>query len=434
MSDPGTAELVRRYAAITTAEAAGSIAFASASGCTITDTAGRTYLDFIGGYGVVNTGWQRPEILAALERQLKVSTFAPPWFPTREALELAEALLALAPPSVSVSVCSRATGGAEANEVALKAHFAARGGRVLTIGRAYHGGTTRTLALSDAKAFRLPLSPVPESPRVPPAYCYRCPWGKTFPDCSLECASAVEDAVRSDPTITGVLLEPALGSGGAIVPPQAYFDAIGEIVARRGLIMILDEVMTGCGRLGAFTAAELFGLRPDAITLAKALGGGYVPIGAALLNDELAEGLRAYEDVSATLAWTPLACAAALANLKILKNEHLAERATAMGDKLLAELKELFGRVLPDRTGDIRGKGLLIGIELVKDRQTREPATTLTKRIALRALRAGLLLGTSWDWQTLILMPPLTLSDAEMQRALDILEGALKACASKPGE
>ncbi len=432
MSEPSAAELVRRYSAITTADVAGSVAFRTGSGLTITDTDGRDYLDFIAGYGVVNTGWQRPEILAAIERQLKVSTFAPPWFPTREALELAEALLELVPPSVRV--CARATGGAEANEVALKAHYALRGGKVLTVGRAYHGGTSRTLALSDAKTFRLPMSPMPESPRVPPAYCYRCPWGKTFPDCSLECASAVDEAVRDDRTITGLLLEPAIGSGGAIVPPQAYFDAIKEIVARRGLTLILDEVMTGCGRLGAFTAAELFGLRPDAITFAKALGGGYVPIGAALLNPELAEALRAYEDVSATLAWTPLACAATLANLKILKDERLAERAAAMGEKLLAGLKELFGRLLPGRTGDIRGKGLLIGIELVKDRKTREPALTLTKRLALRAFRGGLLLGTSWDWQTLILMPPLTFDDAALQRALDILETALNACAARAGE
>ncbi len=132
--------------------------------------------------------------------------------------------------------------------------------------------------------------------------------------------------------------------------------------------------------------------------------------------------------------WRPLACAAALANLKILNDECLAERAATMGVKLIAGLQELFDRVLPDRTGEIRGTGLLLGIELVKNRQTREPATTLTKRIALRALRAGLLLGTSWDWQTLILMPPLTLSNAEMQRALGILESALKACTPKPGE
>jgi len=432
MSEPDATDLVRRYAAITAADAAGSVVFERASGCTITDTEGRNYIDFIGGYGVVNTGWQRPEILEVLERQLRLSCFAPPWFPTREAMALAEALLESVPPSVRV--CARATGGAEANEVALKAHFAHRGGKVLTVGLAYHGGTTRTLALSDAKAFRLPMSPVPESPRVPPAYCYRCPWGKTFPDCSLECASAVDDAIREDPTISGVLLEPVIGSGGAIVPPRPYFDALREIVARRGVVLMLDEVMTGCGRLGAFTAAELFGLRPDAITLAKALGGGYVPIGAALLTPELAESLRAYEDVSATLAWTPLACAAASANLRILKDERLAERAAATGAKLLSELRELFGRILPGRTGEIRGLGLLIGIELVRDSQTREPAPGLTKRIALRALRAGLMLGTSWDWRTLILMPPLILDEATMHRALDIFESVLHACVSKRGE
>ena len=428
MTDPTPAELVRRYTAITTADTAGAVVFASASGCTITDTAGNRYLDFIGGYGVVNTGWQRPEILAALERQLHISTFAPPWFPTREATVLAETLLKLAPPSVQV--CARATGGAEANEIAVKAHFALRGGKLLTLGRAYHGGSTRTLALSDAKTFRLPMSPVDESPRVPPAYCYRCPWGKTFPGCSLECAQAIDDAVRDDPSITGILLEPVIGSGGAIVPPQAYFDAIRDIVARCGLTLILDEVMTGCGRLGSFFAADLFGLRPDAITLAKALGGGYVPIGAALLSRELADALRDYEDVSGTLAWTPLACVAASANLKLIADEQLCECAAATGATLLKNLTELFERWLPANTGNIRGVGLLLGIDLVKDRVTREPAIQLTKRIVLRAFRAGVLIGVSWDWQTLIFMPPLNLNDATMARALGILEVALKACHS----
>ena len=106
--------------------------------------------------------------------------------------------------------------------------------------------------------FGLPMSPIAESPRVPPAYCYRCPWGKTFPGCSLECAQAIDDAIRDDPAITGILLEPVIGSGGAIVPPRAYFDAIREIAGRRRLTLILDEVMTGCGRLGTFFAAEAF--------------------------------------------------------------------------------------------------------------------------------------------------------------------------------
>jgi len=356
--------------------------------------------------------------------QLQSAAFAPPWLPTREAVDLAEALLEIAP--TSTRMCARATGGAEANEVAIKAHFAHRGGTVLVIGRAYHGGTTRALALSDSDAFGFPPSPIASPPRVPPAYCYRCPYGKTFPGCSLECAEAIENAVVANPTITGVFLEPVIGSGGAIVPPQAYFDALQDICRRRGLTLILDEVITGCGRLGAFLAADAFGIRPDAITLAKGLAGGYAPIGAAILSDELALGLTKYEDVSATMAWSPLACAAASANLRILRAENLAGRAAEMGTKLIFRLREVFERVMPGHVGEVRGKGLLIGVELVTDQATRTPALQLAKRVLLRCLRGGLMLGTSWDWHTLMFLPPLILDDDAMNEGLDILETALK--------
>ncbi|HEV3383927.1 MAG TPA: aspartate aminotransferase family protein [Gemmata sp.] len=424
MSSPTSAEIARRYAAVMTAETAFPVVFKTGTGCHVEDLEGKQYVDFISGYGVVSTGWQRPEILAAMEKQMQTACFAPPWLPTREAMQLAESLLALSPSSVQS--CARATGGADANEIAIKAHFALRGGKILTIGRAYHGGTTRTLSLSDSSTFRLPPTPVAESPRVPPAYCYRCPYGKKYPGCSLECVQAVEDAVRSDQSITGILLEPVIGSGGAIVPPQEYFDAIQQICGRNNLTLILDEVMTGCGRLGTFLAAEAFGLKPQAITLAKGLGGGYVPIGATLLGRELSDSLMRYDDVSATLAWTPLACAAALANLRIIQEEKLALRAREMGGKLLGQLRELFERLLPARTGDVRGKGLLIGIELVKDQSTKEPARSLVKRVVLQCLRGGLMIGTSWDWQCLIIMPPLTLDEATMAKAMNVLEDALK--------
>lgn len=420
-----SAEIARRYSAAVTADVAVPVVFATASGCHIQDTEGKRYLDFIGGYGVVSTGWQRSEVLDAIAAQLQTATFAPPWLPTREATELAEALLALVPKPLRS--CARATGGAEANEVAIKAHFARRGGKLLVIGRAYHGGTTRTLSLSDSPAFGLPPSPVPPPPRVPPAYCYRCPWGKTYPGCSLECASAVEETVRQDRSITGILLEPVIGSGGAIVPPQGYFDAIQDVCQRYDLTLILDEVMTGCGRLGAFLAADVFGLRPNALTLAKGLGGGYVPLGTALLDGELAEALQRHEDVSGTLAWTPLACAAALANLRLILDEDLPANAARVGEKLLTGLRAPFERHLPGQCGEVRGKGLLIAVELVKDRASKEPAVRLAKKLWLRCLRNGLMLGASWDWHCLIFMPPLTLDDATLSEALDALEAALKA-------
>lgn len=430
--DPTSADIARRYAASTVADSAFPVVFKTGSGCHVEDLDGNRYLDFIAGYGVISTGWQRPELLSVLEKQSRNACFAPPWLPTREGMYLAEELLELGPRTMVA--CGRAAGGAEANEVAVKAHFAHRGGKLLVVGHAYHGGTTRTLALGDGDRFRLPPSPLPQSPRVPAAYCYRCPYGKSYPGCSLECAEALEETARSDPNITGVLLEPVIGSGGVIVPPQEYFDAISGICARLNLTLILDEVMTGCGRLGTFLAADLFRLRPQAITLAKGMGAGYVPIGAALLDRELADALRRYEDVSATLAWTPLACALALANVRLIRDEQLVANAARIGERLLLAVRELFERILPAHTGDVRGKGLLIGVELVKNRTTKEPAVSLVKRVLLRCLRAGLMVGTSWDWNTLILMPPLTLTDSVLDEALGIIELVLKRSAGSAGE
>ena len=427
MNLPRAHDVARRYATATTADMALPVGFKTGSGCRVEDIDGRRYIDFISGYGVVSTGWQRPEILATMRTQMEATCFAPPWLPTREAMLLAETLLSLAP--MQFHSCARATGGAEANEVALKAHVALRGGKVLVVGRAYHGGTTRTLVLSDQRAFGLPPSTAPDPPRVPPAYCYRCSYSQIYPGCGLECAEAVEAAIRADGNITGLLLEAVIGSGGVIIPPPEYFHAIQDICERHNLTLILDEVMTGCGRLGSFLAAEAFELRPHAVTLAKGLGAGYVPIGATLLDGDLAEAITRYEDVSATLAWTPLACAAALANLRLIQEENLAARAREMGALLLARLTGLFERLLPAHTGEVRGKGLLIGIELVKDRMTKQPAPRLAKRLALLCMRGGLMIGSSWEWHTLIIMPPLILDEMTMNEALDITESALKRIA-----
>lgn len=431
MSSSASVELTRRYAASVAGETAFPVVFASASGTRVFDLEGKSYLDFITGYGVVSTGHSRPEIHAAIAEQMQSGCFASPWLPTRQAVELAEELLSRGPSNLTA--CTRASGGAEAVETAVRAHRAARGGKVLVVGRAYHGGTSQTLAQSDSAAFHLPRSSLPESPRVPPAHCFRCAYGKTHPGCALECVTAIDAMVEADPELTAILLEPILGSGGVIVPPAAYFSSLMEIVRRRKLTLIVDEVMTGCGRIGEWTASQAFGLEPDALILAKGLGGGYASIGTAMLSSELADGLKKYEDVSATLAWTPLACAATLANIRLIQAERLPERSAARGANFLPRVRELFERRLPKHTGEVRGKGLMIGVELVKDRTTKKPHPSLLKRLALLTLRRGLMIGTSWDWHTLILMPPLNVGDDELNEALRILDDCLQRLNRTPG-
>jgi len=401
------------------------VVFRTAHDCILEDIEGKKYIDFISGYGVVNTGWQRKAILEEMARQMEEGCFAPPWLPTQQAVRLAEALLAISPKNIHK--CVRATGGAEAIEAAIRALYVHRGGSIVTLRHAYHGGTSGALSAGDVDESHLPFSPLLDRmPKVPPAYCFRCYYGKKYPGCSLECAEAIETFAKNHKNVTGLIMEPVIGSGGVIVPPAEYFTAVREICQRRQITLIFDEVMTGFGRVGAFFAATCFDIEPDVITIAKGLGAGYVPIGAALMNRDIAESLEKYQDVSATFAWTPLACAAALANLRILQEEKLPDRARTTGRYLIQEFREICERYIPEHIGEIRGLGLMIGIELIEDQKSKNPASVLGRKFLISCRNKGLMIGTTWDWHTLVIMPPLTIGEELANQGLEIFEASLK--------
>lgn len=261
---------------------------------------------------------------------------------------------------------------------------------------------------------------------VPAPYCFRCPLNLERDSCGVACTDLVEKAIESNPDIGLFICEPVLGSGGVVIPPAGYLQRVQEICRARGVVFALDEVMTGFGRLGWMTAAEGFGLEPDAISFGKGMGGGTVPIGAAMLSEPLAAALTEYEDVSPTFAWTPLACAAAVANIGLILDEELPGRSLRLGADLLADVRRLFHSYLPDRTGDVRGQGLMIGIELVLDQESHEPALSLMRRLVISLVRGGLMVKVSWDFRVIILMPPLNVSRSDLTRALSILEAQLK--------
>ena len=174
------------------------------------------------------------------------------------------------------------------------------------------------------------------------------------------------------------------------------------------------------------TAAERFGLHPDALVLAKGMGGGYQPIGAAVLSKALTEALRKYEDVTPTFAWTPLACTAALANIEVIRKYRLVENAQTLGDYLQKRVSDLFHSCLPEQTAEVRGLGLMIGVELVQDAASRKPATRLVQKLLLALFKEGLMCCADWDSHTLILMPPLTISRQEIEKGLDIMEKVVR--------
>ncbi len=419
-------QLIKKYKEVNLGEVSLPVCFHHAEGAYIYDHDGKPYLDFTSGYGVTSSGWLRTEMADVITKQLQRSAYAPPWLPTREAIELSDLLLKITPPNLVK--CARATGGADANEIIFKAVYGSIGRKgIISFYRSYHGGTHFTLNISDREAFNLPKLPAgSEVHFVDPPDCYRCPHGKKPDSCNLECTAVIERLLAIEKNIGSFFMEPVLGSGGVIIPPQKYFRRIRELCDRYGVFLVFDEVLTGFGRLGAMTASELFGTQPDAISFAKGMSSGYTAIGAAVLNEELAEGIKKYEDVSASFAWTPLSCCIARANIELILHDRLPENSAQQGLSLLHQTRDLFEQFLPGHTGDIRGLGLMIGIDLVTDPESKTPDKKLAQKFIIAALRQGLMVCASWDFRTIILMPPLNITREEIQDGIDRMKAALQ--------
>jgi 4-aminobutyrate aminotransferase-like enzyme len=402
------------------------VIFDTANGCEITDIEGNKYTDFSSGYGVINAGWQRKELIKVIQTQAEKSCFSIQWMGNPEATRLAEKLIRLTPEKLQK--CIRATGGGEANELGIKAVYSRHGGDILSFYYSYHGGTSVTLSLGDSKRFHFPGNPSRLAEfKVYPPYCYRCPFNQRYGKCSFECAESVDDILKENPNIKVMILEPVIGSGGIIVPPGEYWKILHEICYRYDIKLIVDEVMTGFGRTGSLFAVDQMEIVPDVLTLSKGMCSGYVPIGAAIMTSELSDHIcRDFNDVTSTYAWTPLACAVALANINLIIQEKLDSNAQEMGLYLINRLKEVFNRYLPDETGDIRGKGLMIGVELVKNKKTKEPAHFLGKKIVLACQKNGLIIGAAWDWNVLVFLPPLIITQPEIDKGMNILEDTLR--------
>jgi putrescine aminotransferase len=419
-------QLIKKYKEVNLGEVSLPVCFHRASGSMLYDYDGNSFLDFTSGYGVTSSGWLRQEIATAIQNQLQRSAYAPPWLPTQEAIELSELLLAITPPNLVK--CARAIGGADANEIIFKAVYGCSGKKgIVSFRRSYHGGTHFALNISDAETFRLPQLPAgSEFHFVDPPYCYRCPHDKTPDTCNLECTAVIERIFAAEKDIGSFFMEPVIGSGGVIIPPQKYFQRIRELCDEYKVFLIFDEVLTGFGRLGSLTASELFGIRPDAISFAKGMSAGYTAIGAAVMNAELADGIKKYEDVSASFAWTPLACCIAKTNIELIIKDELPANANLQGSLLLELTSKLFQQYLPCHTGDIRGLGLMLGIELVTDKITKTPDKKLVQKFIIASLRQGLMVCCSWDFQSIILMPPLNISSAEIEEGVKRMESTLQ--------
>lgn len=413
---------------------------ASASGCWITDTSGRCYLDAVGGALVASVGHGRREIADAVAEAIATVGYVNgTQFTNRWAEELAAELAAVLPGDLDL--CYFLASGSEAIEAAVKLArqvWVERGRprkwKVIARVPSYHGNTLTALSLSGREHYRKIYAPLlTDFPRVAAPDLYRDPDGARSTGEALE-----RELERQDPeTVAAVLLEPIGGSSsGAMVPTREYLRRVAAACARHDVLLIADEIMCGMGRTGRWLAAEHFDLVPDVVVLGKGLNGGALPLSALVARRELvatlARGSGAFNHAQ-TYSHTPAICAAGLATLRILRRERLVERAAALAPRFFGTLAAL--REHP-AVGDVRGKGLLAAVELVADRGTKAPfprAARVAERLTAAAFAEGLVVwpnvghvdGTDGD--LVMLGPPLTITEKEVAELVRRLSAALAA-------
>ncbi len=397
-----------------------------ARGCEIEDVDGNVFLDFSSGVLVTNIGHCHSEYVAAVKDQAE-RLYNCYDFATAERVALAEKLVAMTPPHLDR--CFLLTTGSEATEAAVKmARRAHAGYEVLAFHGAFHGRTYGAMSFGGSAGTKKGFGPLlPGVIHAPFCYCYRCVFDKTFPACNHWCIDHLDWVVskESDGALCAVITEPYQGGAGSIIPPPGYMEKLFAWAKGRGLYFILDEVQSSFGRTGRMFAMEHYGIEPDLVCLAKGLGSG-VPCAAVLGRHEIMDVLQPGE-LSSTNGGNPLSSRAALAAIGIIERERLAERAAVLGERMGGRFAKMQRRVR--QIGDVRGQGLVFGIEIVSDRKTKAPAKELTKRIIHEAYLRGLCLiaPIGMYGNVIRIAPPLVITAEQMEEGMDIIEEAMKA-------
>jgi len=407
---------------------------AKTEGAVLEDVDGNRFIDFTGGIGCVNVGHRAPEVIGELQKQLDrflhVSVQVTPY---ESYIRLAERLNALTPGKFPKKTFFLNT-GAEAVENAIKIARAYTGRQgIIAFEDAFHGRTMMAMALtSKTHPYKAGFGALPgDVYRIPYAYCYRCSYSLKYPSCDLYCARHLEDTFKrvvASEDVAAVIAEPVLGEGGFVVPPQDYYRVLIDICHKHDVLFIADEVQSGFGRTGALFASERYEIEPDLLVSAKSLGGG-LPLGAVTGRTEIMDA-PGPGGLGGTFAGNPLACAAAHAVLDMFEKKDLFRRADEIGMKFQARAKE-WQKMWP-LIGDVRGLGAMQAIELVRSRETREPAAEETKQIMDYCYKHGLIALTAGSYSNVVrLLVPLVISDEQMNEGLDVLEAALHSVAEK---
>ena len=395
----------------------------SGKGCIVKDVDGNEFIDFNSGLVCMNVGHNHPKVVAAVKGQCdRFLHYSNTDFYYREVIDLAEKLAKIAPGESEKKVYF-GNSGAEAVEAAVKlAKWHSR--RQLFIGfiSAFHGRTIGALSFTASKPtqkrYFFPL--MPGVTHVPYAYCYRCPYKLEFPSCHYWCVDFIDEYVLQKyvpPEDTAaILVEPIQGEGGYVVPPPEYFQRLKKVADKYGLLFIDDEVQSGMGRTGKWFAIEHWGVEPDIVATSKALASG-MPLGATIAKANVMDWVAGSH--ASTFGGNPLSCVAASAVIDVIKEEKLLDNATKQGGHIMKRLSELMEKC--DIVGDVRGKGLMIGMEVVEDKESRKPAPKKAAEIMLRSWKRGVNVITCGS-STIRVAPPLIITRELVDSALDIVE------------
>jgi 4-aminobutyrate aminotransferase-like enzyme len=401
-----------------------------AAGCTITDVDGNEYLDFIAGIAVGSLGHCHPHYVKRLTEQLERITFGS--FTTETRARFLELVSGLLPGGIThIQMFS---GGAEAVEAAFRlAKSVTKKFEFVGFWGGYHGKTAGVIGLLGG-GYRNHQGPFQPGMHLSPyANCYRCPWKLEYPSCGLACAEHLRNVIKNDTQdeVAAIILEPMQGTAGNVIPPDDFIHAVREIADEFGALLIADEILTGFGRTGTMWASEQFDLKPDVMTIGKGIGGGF-PLSAVASSFERmsAKPFGEPSGSSSSYGGNPLAAAAGLAAVEAILDEKLVENSARVGALMLDALKELQNKYR--FIGDVRGRGLMIGVELVADRATKVPLDrTITRALFHEALERGLV--TMSYSHVIRINPPLVITEDEAMRGIDILDQSFAAIARQFG-
>jgi taurine--2-oxoglutarate transaminase len=397
------------------------------------DPDGRRYLDFSSQLMNVNIGHSHPAVIQAIKDQAERLPYVAPSFATQARAELGRSLAEVTPGDLRKSFFT--LGGAEANEHAMKiARMYTGRQKVVTRYRSYHGATFGAMSAS-GDVRRLPTEPgIPGIVRVFDPYCYRCVFGKEPDTCDRECITHVEQVIQFEgpDQIGALLMEGVTGTSGLFVPPDDYWPRLREICDRYGILLIADEVMSGFGRTGKWFGVDNWNVVPDMITMAKGITSGYMPLGAVVVSKAIADHFEAHTFWSGlTASGHPISCAAALATLRVYQEDKLLENTQRMESVVAEGLDALKAR--HPSVGDIRGLGLFWIIELVKDRDTREPLVPWNAKpsqlgpmpaVSRHLRQHGLSTFVKWNW--IFVTPPLCINAEQIAEGLAVIDAALQ--------